>query len=49
MINESHSSRVTSELINVVIEVEGNPLENISVLEDVISVMKGGDVFKSPE
>lgn len=32
-----------------IIAVEGNPLENISVLEDVIFVMKGGDVFKSSE
>jgi imidazolonepropionase-like amidohydrolase len=28
------------------IAVEGNPLENISVLEDVRFVMKGGTVYK---
>ncbi len=32
-----------------IIAVEGDPLEDISVLEDVIFVMKGGDVFKSSE
>jgi imidazolonepropionase-like amidohydrolase len=32
-----------------IIAVEGDPLENISVLEDVVFVMKGGKVFKSPE
>ncbi|MGI9284224.1 MAG: amidohydrolase family protein [Pseudomonadales bacterium] len=32
-----------------IIAVEGNPLENISVLEDVIFVMKGGEVIKSSE
>ncbi len=30
-----------------IIAVSGNPLENISELEDVDFVMKGGDVFKS--
>ncbi len=32
-----------------IIAVNGNPLEDIGVLEDVVFVMKGGDVFKSPE
>jgi imidazolonepropionase-like amidohydrolase len=32
-----------------IIAVEGNPLEDIGVLENVIFVMKGGQVFKSPE
>ena len=32
-----------------VIAVEGDPLEDISVLEDVMFVMKGGQVYKSPE
>ena len=30
-----------------IVAVEGDPLEDISVLENVIFVMKGGDVFKS--
>ena len=32
-----------------VIAVEGDPLEDISVLENVVFVMKGGHVYKSPE
>lgn len=32
-----------------IIAVEGNPLEDISVLEDLIFVMKGGQVFKSTD
>ena len=32
-----------------IIAVEGDPLEDISVLENVMFVMKGGHVFKSPE
>jgi imidazolonepropionase-like amidohydrolase len=32
-----------------VIAVEGDPLEDISVLENVVFVMKGGRVYKSPE
>ena len=32
-----------------IIAVEGDPLENVGVLENVIFVMKGGDVFKSSE
>ena len=31
-----------------VIAVAGNPLENITLLEDVRFVMKGGVVYKSP-
>ncbi len=30
-----------------IIAVRGNPLENISEMEDVVFVMKGGEVFKS--
>jgi imidazolonepropionase-like amidohydrolase len=32
-----------------VIAVEGNPLEDITLLEDVRFVMKGGVVYKSPD
>jgi imidazolonepropionase-like amidohydrolase len=32
-----------------IIAVEGNPLEDISALEDVVFVMKGGQVFKSTD
>jgi imidazolonepropionase-like amidohydrolase len=32
-----------------IIAVEGNPLDDISVLEDVMFVMKGGHVYKSPK
>jgi imidazolonepropionase-like amidohydrolase len=32
-----------------IIAVEGDPLDDIGVLEDVVFVMKGGDVFKLPE
>jgi imidazolonepropionase-like amidohydrolase len=32
-----------------IIAVEGDPLEDISVLENVIFVMKGGRIYKSPE
>jgi imidazolonepropionase-like amidohydrolase len=32
-----------------VIAVEGDPLEDVSVLENVTFVMKGGQVYKSPE
>ena len=32
-----------------IIAVEGDPLDDISVLEDVIFVMKGGRVYKSPK
>jgi imidazolonepropionase-like amidohydrolase len=31
-----------------VFAVAGNPLENITLLEDVRFVMKGGVVYKSP-
>jgi len=30
-----------------IIAVRGNPLENISEMENVVFVMKGGEVFKS--
>jgi len=32
-----------------IIAVEGDPLEDISVLENVVFVMKGGHIYKSPE
>lgn len=32
-----------------IIAAESNPLDDISVLEEIIFVMKGGHVFKSPE
>ena len=32
-----------------IIAVEGDPLEDISVLENVTFVMKGGEVVKSPD
>ena len=31
-----------------VIAVAGNPLDDISILEEVPFVMKGGEVFKAP-
>ena len=32
-----------------IIAVEGDPLADIAVLENVIFVMKGGTVYKSPD
>ncbi len=32
-----------------IIAVEGNPLDDVGVLEDVVFVMKGGEIFKSSE
>jgi imidazolonepropionase-like amidohydrolase len=32
-----------------IIAVDGNPLEDVSILEDVTFVMKGGEVYKSPQ
>ena len=32
-----------------IIAVEGDPLKDISELENVVFVMKGGHVYKSPE
>ena len=41
--------RIEAGLLADLIAVEGNPLDNIALLEDVRFVMKGGVVYKRPE
>lgn len=41
--------RIEAGLLADLIAVEGNPLENVALLEDVRFVMKGGVVYKQPE
>ena len=41
--------RIEAGLLADLIAVEGNPLENIALLEDVRFVMKGGVVYQQPE
>ena len=40
--------RIAPELLADVIAVEGNPLEDVTTLENVLFVMKGGVVYKQP-
>jgi imidazolonepropionase-like amidohydrolase/ketosteroid isomerase-like protein len=40
--------RIEAGLLADLIAVDGNPLENVALLEDVRFVMKGGVVFKEP-
>ena len=40
--------RIESGLLADLIAVDGDPLANVSVLEDVKFVMKGGVVYKAP-
>ena len=32
-----------------IVAVTGNPLDDVSVLENVVFVMKGGEVYKMPD
>lgn len=41
--------RIEAGLLADLIAVEGNPLDNVALLEDVRFVMKGGVVYKRPE
>jgi imidazolonepropionase-like amidohydrolase len=48
MLGVEDRGELASGLLADIIAVQGDPLVDVRVLEDVLFVMKGGKVFKQP-